>query len=119
MVGEAKNKGRKVALLYLLDWVVVYTLLSYCFPPIYLGYLALVKRSIALGQVAALNSAQESFRDSLNHFNYMITEFQQVGQYAERFRRFMNYEIRTENQPGKERMYRSLSGKKQDKAPVF
>lgn len=102
VIQEAKKKGRTIAILNVITWVSVYTLLSYCFPPIFLGYLALVKRTIALDDVASLSSAQESFRNSLNGINYQIVEFQRVGQYAERFRKFMEYEIHTEGQPGKE-----------------
>lgn len=99
-VKEAEKIGRKIAVVNLIDWITVYTLLCYCFPPIYLGYLALVRHTIHLGEVASLNSAQEAFRDSLNAVNYNLVEFQRVGQYGEKFRRFMDYQVHTEGQPG-------------------
>lgn len=99
---EAQVRGRKIAVLNLICWISVYTLLCYCFPPIYLGYLALKKKSIALEKVASVNSSQDTFRDQLNSINYSLVEFQRVGQYGEKFRRFMECEVHTENQPGEE-----------------
>lgn len=99
---EAQVRGRKIAVLNLICWISVYTLLCYCFPPIYLGYLALQKRTLALSGVASLNSSQETFRDQLNGINYSFVEFQRVGQYGEKFRRFMEFEVHIENKPGEE-----------------
>lgn len=97
---EAKKVGKKIAILSLINWISVFTVLSYLCPPLYLGYLALVKRSIALGDVAALNNSQDTVSNVLDGFNYSIIRFQRVGQFVERFRRFTDYEINIENHQG-------------------
>ncbi|NTV78288.1 MAG: ABC transporter ATP-binding protein, partial [Clostridiales bacterium] len=98
----ARAVGVKIAIYSLINWICVFTLLSYFCVPMYLGYLALVVMKISLGDVAAMNSAQSAVRNRLDELNYAIVEFQKVGQFAERFRRFIEYEIHIEkNQGGK------------------
>ena len=98
--GKAKIIGIKIALLSLINWITVFTLLSYFCVPMYLGFLALVKRRISLGDVSAMNNAANHVRGRLDALNYALIKFQKVGQYAERFRRFMNYEIAIEEHVG-------------------
>lgn len=97
---SAKKIGIKIALLSLVNWISVFTILSNGCVPLYLGYLALIKRTIALGDVAAMNNAQGAVRNFLDGINYALVQFQKVGQFAERFRRFMDYEIQIENSQG-------------------
>lgn len=97
---EAKRVGKKIAILSLINWISVFTVLSFLCPPLYLGYLALVKKSIALGDVAALNNSQDTVRNALDGFNYSLIRFQRVGQFVERFRRFIDYEINIETYKG-------------------
>ncbi len=97
---KARNYGIKIAILSLINWVTVFTFLSYFCIPMYLGYLAIVKRSISLGDVAAMNNAANSVRNRLDGMNYALVEFQKVGQFAHRFRRFIEYEIKIEGQQG-------------------
>lgn len=99
-MAEAKRIGIRIAVLSLIQWITVFTFLSFFCVPAYLGYQALVRRSIALGDVAALNNAQSRIRNALNGLNYCMISFQQVGQFAERFRRFIDYEIRIEDAEG-------------------
>ena len=96
----ARKIGIKVAILSLINWISVFTILSLLCVPLYLGYLALVKRTIALGDVAAMNNAQQAVRNNLDGFNYSLVAFQEVGQFAQRFRRFLDYEIKIEKQSG-------------------
>ncbi len=98
---EADRLGRKIAVLSLINWIMVFTVLSHFCVPLYLGYLAIVKGSIALGDVASMNNAQNNVRNMLDGMNYDMVYFQKVGQFAEKFRNFMDYEIKIENQPGK------------------
>lgn len=97
---SAKKIGIRIALLSLVNWISVFTILSNGCVPLYLGYLALIKRTIALGDVAAMNNAQGAVRNFLDGINYALVQFQKVGQFAERFRRFMDYEIQIENSQG-------------------
>lgn len=93
---EAVSAGRKYgpALTWysLLNWISVFTVFSFFAVPAYLGYLALVLRSIALGEVASANNAANYVRSNLNQINFALVDFQQIGQYGETFRKLMSYE---------------------------
>lgn len=97
---KAHQIGVKIAVLSLINWICTFTVLSDFCIPVYLGYLALVRRSIALADVAAMNNAEEGIRNSLDALNYALVMFQKVGQFAERFRRFIDYEIKIEDDQG-------------------
>ncbi len=92
----ASAAGRKYTPLLtwisLLNWISVFTLLSFFAVPAYLGYLALVLRKIALGEVASANNAANYVRSNLNEINYCLVDFQIIGQYAEKFRKLLDYE---------------------------
>lgn len=96
----ARQYGVKIAVLSLINWIFVFTFLSYFCVPMYLGYLALVKFSISLGDVASMNNAANSVRNRLDATNYALVSFQKVGQYAERFRRFVDYKENIETAIG-------------------
>lgn len=97
---EAAKVGVKIAVLSLINWIVVFTFLSFFCVPMYLGYLALVKKSILLSDVAALDNAQNNMRGKFDSMNYCMVRFQTVGQFVERFRRFMEYESKIEGSEG-------------------
>ena len=65
VTGKAHEIGVKIALLSLVNWIVTFTVMSDFAIPVYLGYLALVRKSIALGDVAAMNNAEEGIRNNL------------------------------------------------------
>ena len=92
----ASAAGRKyiplLTWISLLNWITVFTLLSFFAVPAYLGYLALVLRKIALGEVASANNAANYVRSNLNEINYCLVDFQIIGQYAEKFRKLLDYE---------------------------
>ena len=100
VMGKAHDIGIKIAVLSLINWISTFTVMSDFAIPVYLGYLALVKKSIGLGDVAAMNNAEEGIRNNLDGLNYAFVRFQKVGQFAERFRRFVDYEIQIENSEG-------------------
>lgn len=97
---QARRIGWKIAVLSLINWIMTFTVLSDFAVPVYLGYMALVRHSIALGDVAAMSNAEEGVRNNLDALNYALVRFQKVGQFAERFRRFIDYEIRIECSQG-------------------
>ena len=92
----ASAAGRKytpsLTWISLLNWITVFTVLSFFAVPAYLGYLALVLRKIALGEVASANNAANYVRSNLNEINYCLIDFQIIGQYAEKFRKLLDYE---------------------------
>ncbi|MCR4649803.1 MAG: ABC transporter ATP-binding protein/permease [Lachnospiraceae bacterium] len=92
----ASAAGRKYTPLLtwisLLNWITVFTVLSFFAVPAYLGYLALVLHKIALGEVASANNAANYVRSNLNEINYCLVDFQIIGQYAEKFRKLLDYE---------------------------
>jgi ATP-binding cassette subfamily B protein len=101
---EAADAGRKYApamtWLSLINWISVFTVFSFFAVPAYLGYLALVVKSIALGEVASANNASVFIRSNLNQINFCLVDFQQIGQYAEKFRVLLDYEPIIENADG-------------------
>lgn len=109
---EAIAEERKMALKYslriilptLINWICVFTLCQFFAVPVYLAYLAIEKKSIGLGEVASLKNATNSIKSHLDQMNYALVDFQNVGQYAEKFRSFMEYEINIEGCEGSEPM---------------
>lgn len=107
---EAIAEERKMALKYslkilpptLINWICTFTLCQFFAVPVYLAYLALEEKSIRLGDVASLKNATNDIKSRLDGMNYALVDFQQVGQYAEKFRRFMDYEINIEGCEGSE-----------------
>ncbi|MBQ8781901.1 MAG: ABC transporter ATP-binding protein [Oscillospiraceae bacterium] len=107
---EAIAEERKMALGYslkiiaptLINWITVFTLCQFYAVPVYLAYLAIEKRTIQLGEVASLKNATNSIKSHLDQMNYALVDFQTVGQYAEKFRRFMENEINIEGCEGTE-----------------
>lgn len=107
---EAIAEERKMALKYslkilpptLINWICTYTICQFFAVPVYLAYLAIEKRTIGLGEVASLKNATNDIKSRLDSMNYALVDFQQVGQYAEKFRRFMDYEINIEGCEGTE-----------------
>lgn len=107
---EAIAEERKMALKYslkilpptLINWICTFTLCQFFAVPVYLAYLAIEKQSIGLGDVASLKNATNRIKSCLDGMNYALVDFQTVGQYAEKFRRFMDYEINIEGCKGEE-----------------
>lgn len=105
---EAIAEERKMALKYslkilpptLINWICVFTLCQFYAVPVYLAYLAIEKKTIQLGDVASLKNATNNIQNCLDSMNYALVDFQTVGQYAEKFRRFMEYEINIEGYQG-------------------
>ena len=86
-----RKYGPKLTWISLLNWISVFTVFSFFAIPAYLGYLALVLRKIALGDVASGNNASNYIRSNLNEINFCLVDFQQIGQYAEKFRQMLDY----------------------------
>ena len=105
---EAIAEERKMALGYslkiivptLINWITVFTLCQFYAVPVYLAYLAIEKKTIQLGEVASLKNATNGIKSHLDQMNYALVDFQNLGQYAEKFRRFMEYEIGIEGCEG-------------------
>lgn len=105
---EAIAEERKMALKYslkilpptLINWICTYTICQFFAVPVYLAYLAIEKQSIQLGDVASLKNATNDIKSRLDQMNYALVDFQTVGQYAEKFRRFMDYEVNIEGCEG-------------------
>ena len=93
---EASHVGRKygpaITWISLINWISVFTIFSFFAVPAYLGYLALVVKSIALGEVASADNAANYVRRNLDQINFCLVDFQQIGQYGEKFRKMLEYE---------------------------
>lgn len=107
---EAIAEERKMAMMYslkilpptLINWIFTFTVCQFFAVPVYLAYLAIEKKTIQLGDVASLKNATNNIKSRLDGMNYALVDFQTVGQYAERFRRFMDYKINIEGCVGTE-----------------
>ncbi|MCR4748696.1 MAG: ABC transporter ATP-binding protein/permease [Lachnospiraceae bacterium] len=76
----------------LVNWISVFTIFSFFAIPAYLGYLALVIKSIALGEVASANNASNYVRRNLNNINYCLVDFQMIGLYGDKLIKLLEYE---------------------------
>lgn len=92
--------GVRITWISLINWIMVYTVFSFFCVPAFLGYLALVVKSIALGDVASTNNASNIVRQRLNETNFALVDFQMIGQYANRFRKLLAYQTNIEGHEG-------------------
>lgn len=99
-IAVSKKYGIRISLWSLVNWIIVFTMLSMFCVPLYLAYMALEACSIGLGEVAALNNAQSTMRNQLDSVNYCVERIQRAGLFCERFRKFMNYESTIEGAKG-------------------
>lgn len=99
---EAAGKyyGVRITWLSLINWIMVFTVFSFFCVPAFLGYLALVVKAIALGDVASTNNAANIVRQRLNETNFALVDFQIIGQYADRFIKLLNYKTHIEGHIG-------------------
>ncbi|MCR5800572.1 MAG: ABC transporter ATP-binding protein/permease [Lachnospiraceae bacterium] len=95
-----RQYGPKLTWVSLINWICVFTIFSFFCVPATLGYLALVVKSIALGEVAATNNAANYIRRNLDRVNFCLVDLQQIGQYASRFRKILSYETNIESSTG-------------------
>lgn len=107
---EAIAQERKMALKYslkiipptLINWICTYTICQFFAVPVYLAYQAIVKGTVQLGEVASLTNATNMIKSRLDNMNYNLVNLQKIAQYAERFRRFLDFEVNIEGTEGTE-----------------
>lgn len=92
----SRKYGIRIALLSLCNWIFTFTFFSYFCTRAFVAYLAIVRRRIRLSDTAASINAAERILDELDGLNYGIIRLQEVGQYTERFRRFLDYPVNIE-----------------------
>ena len=88
---EGRIYGPPLTWISLVNWISVFTVFSFFAIPAYLGYLALVVKSIALGEVASANNAANYVRRNLNEINYCLVDFQNIGLYGEKLIKLLEY----------------------------
>ncbi|MBP5491219.1 MAG: ABC transporter ATP-binding protein [Clostridiales bacterium] len=89
---EGRIYGPPLTWVSLVNWISVFTVFSFFAIPAYLGYLALVVKSIALGEVASANNAANYVRRNLNEINYCLVDFQVIGTYGDKLIKLLEYE---------------------------
>lgn len=89
---EGRIYGPPLTWVSLVNWISVFTIFSFFAIPAYLGYLALVVKSIALGEVASANNAANYVRRNLNDINYCLVDFQVIGRYGSKLIKLLEYE---------------------------
>ncbi|MGN0495035.1 MAG: ABC transporter ATP-binding protein [Lachnospiraceae bacterium] len=92
--------GVRITWISLINWIMVFTVFSFFCVPAFLGYLALVLKSIVLGDVASTNNAANIVRRNLNEINFALVDFQIIGQYGDRFRKVMEHQSNIEGHTG-------------------
>lgn len=95
-----KYYGVRITWISLINWIMVYTVFSFFCVPAFLGYLALVLKSIVLGDVASTNNAANIVRRNLNEINFALVDFQMIGQYGDRFRKLIEHKSNIEGHKG-------------------
>lgn len=95
-----RKYGPKITWISLLNWISVFTVCSFFAVPATLGYLAIVLKSIALGDVAAGNNAANYVRRNLDQINFALVDLQQIGLFTEKFRKLMEYKPSIEGSKG-------------------
>lgn len=103
----AKKYGKKVCLISSLERGIGWISLVYYFPPIYLIYRALVKKSIGIGELAAMNESVGHMYSELNDITYTFIKMQDVGLFTEKFRDFMEIKSNVEHAAGEDVLYAS------------
>lgn len=88
---EGRIYGPPLTWVSLVNWISVFTIFSFFAIPAYLGYLALVVKSIALGEVASGNNAANYVRRNLNEINYCLVDFQEIGMYGDKLIKLLEY----------------------------
>lgn len=88
---EGRIYGPPLTWVSLVNWISVFTIFSFFAIPAYLGYLALVVKSIALGEVASGNNAANYVRRNLNEINYCLVDFQVIGRYGDMLIKLFEY----------------------------
>ncbi len=88
---EGRIYGPPLTWVSLVNWISVFTIFSFFAIPAYLGYLALVVKSIALGEVASGNNAANYVRRNLNEINYCLVDFQVIGRYGDLLIKLFEY----------------------------
>jgi len=102
---NAKKYGIKVLLVGALERGIGWISLVYYFPPVYLLYRALVKRTLDIGGLAAMNEAVAHTYTELNNIAYIFLNMQNVGLFTEKFRNFMEIPSLIEHKDGIEVTY--------------
>ena len=96
-IDEAVAAGKKYApamtWLSLLNWISVFSIFSFFAVPAYLGYLALVVKTVALGEVASADNAANYVRRNLDEINFCLVDLQQIGQFADKFKLLLEYDL--------------------------
>ncbi len=105
---EAIAEERKMAMKYalkivpptLINWIFTFTFFQYFAVNVVLSYMAIVSKKIGIGEFASLKNATNKIQNRLDKMNYALVDFQNVGQYCEKFRKFIETEINIEGCQG-------------------
>jgi ATP-binding cassette subfamily B protein len=95
-----KKYGFNMILVKLSNYVIGWTLCVYCIPPLYMLYNTVVTNRITISEMSATHNANTNVFYTLNDMSNKIMELQNIGLYAENFKKFMEYDIKIENSIG-------------------
>ena len=95
-----KKYGKKLLWLTLVHYVFGWTIFAFYVPPLYLSYRTLIARSMDIGEMSAVHSANLNAFHALRNISSQLMEFQKIGLHAEQFRFFMESKPVIENTTG-------------------
>lgn len=96
----AKKYGKRLMLFTLIHYVFGWTVFAFYLPPLYMSYRTLVTKSMDIGEMSAVHTANLNTFHALRNASASLMEFQKTGLFAENFRNFMEYKPKIENTLG-------------------
>lgn len=97
-----RTYGWKLMIATLLHYVFGWTIFAFYFPPLYMSYRTIVKKTMSIGGMSTVHSANLNAFYTLRNLATNIMEFHKIGLYAEKFRKFMEMEPVIEESEGVE-----------------
>lgn len=96
----AQKYGKKLMLFTLIHYVFGWTVFAFYLPPLYMSYRTLVAKSMNIGEMSTVYTANLNTFHALRNVSTSLMEFQKTGLFAENFRSFMECKPVIENTKG-------------------
>lgn len=96
----ARKYGKKLMFFTLIHYVFGWTVFAFYLPPLYMSYRTLVTKSMDIGEMSAVHTANLNTFHALRNASSSLMEFQKTGLFAEQFRNFMECKPTIENATG-------------------
>lgn len=95
-----KKYGKKMFLLNLINYLLSWTLMVYYIPFFYMIYQSTVTRKMKISELTSMNEANTTLVNSLTNFSSTFSNLQEIGQFGEQYRMFMEINCCLEERKG-------------------